>query len=77
MSETIGKIATRLGPPSLLSAVLLISGCEPAPPSRQELGRIVFNESDVPGADKPYVVPGYLLELAPDEAKKQQSTPGE
>lgn len=61
----------------LLSAVFITSGCEPAPPSPQELGRIVFNESEVPGADKPYVLPEYLLESAPDEAKKQPSTPAD
>lgn len=61
-----------LGYPLVFTAVLIISGCEPTPPGRQELGKIVFNESEVPGADKPYVVPEYLLELAPDEAKKQR-----
>jgi hypothetical protein len=55
---------------SLCTAVLISNGCEPAPPSRQELGRIVFNESEVPGTDKPYIVPEYLRELAPDEATK-------
>jgi hypothetical protein len=62
---------------SLFGIACLISGCDPAPPSRQELGRIVFNEADVPGADKPYVVPEYLLELKPNEQMNEQRPPGE
>lgn len=40
----------------------LLSGCEAEPPSREELGRIVFSPSEVPGADKPYTLPDYLRE---------------
>lgn len=46
--------------------VPFFSGCEAEPPSREELGRIVFSASDVPGADKPYSLPEYLREAAPE-----------
>lgn len=45
----------------------LIAGCDPPPPEPQELGRLVFRESEVPGADKPYVLPEYLRNLQPEE----------
>lgn len=43
----------------------ILSGCEPAPPSREELGILVFDEAKVPGADKPYTLPEYLRKAPP------------
>jgi hypothetical protein len=57
---------------SLLAPACLISGCEPPPPSREELGRIVFSESEVPGADDTYQLPEHLRK-AQEEAQKNQS----
>jgi hypothetical protein len=65
----------------LLSVVLVLSGCvlcgcEAEPPSREELGRIVYSESDVPGADKPYALPEYLRK-APPAPEPEGRKPGE
>jgi hypothetical protein len=47
-----------------------VSGCAPSPPKPEELGRVVYDPSEVPGMDKPYHPP----EL--DELKKEGETPG-
>jgi hypothetical protein len=54
----------------------LLSGCEAEPPSRQELGRIVFNPAEVPGADKPYTLPEYLRN-APPAPEPPKRAPGD
>ena len=61
---------------SFIVTACLLSGCEPAPPSREELGRIEFNPSKVPGADKPYTLPQYLRDAPPAEEKEGRK-PGE
>ncbi|MGH7139326.1 MAG: hypothetical protein ACREHD_26575 [Pirellulales bacterium] len=65
----------------LLSGVLVLSGCllggcESQPPSPQELGRIVYREADVPGADKPYALPEYLRK-APPAPEPEGRKPGD
>jgi hypothetical protein len=60
-----------------LSAVCLISGCGPVPPSSEELGQVVFKESEVPGADRPYVLPKYLQELKTNGKMTQERPPEE
>lgn len=54
----------------LLLSGCLLSGCEPMPPSREELGRIEFDESKVPGFDTPYSMPEYLRKAPPAEEKE-------
>ncbi|HEX7378135.1 MAG TPA: hypothetical protein VF278_13540 [Pirellulales bacterium] len=44
-----------------LSTAMLF-GCGAQPPSREELGRIAFKASEVPGADDAYSLPEYLRE---------------
>ena len=55
---------------ALIFTACPLSGCDPAPPSREELGRIEFNPSKVPGADKPYTLPQYLRDAPPAEEKE-------
>jgi hypothetical protein len=56
---------------TILATVLFIgvSGCAPSPPKPEELGRVVYDPSEVPGMDKPYHPP----EL--DELKSMPSMP--
>ncbi len=42
---------------AFISLVPLLSGCEPAPPPREDLGNVVSGLPKVPGADKPYEMP--------------------
>jgi hypothetical protein len=60
----------------VLAAASLITGCDPSPPSREELGRIVFSESEVPGADETYTLPERLRAIT-SEAKDEKGPPGE
>lgn len=48
---------------TLLSAACLTAGCEPPPPTPKDLGRVVFNPAEVPGAETPYAMPDYLREI--------------
>jgi hypothetical protein len=61
----------------LFGALSTISGCDPPPPKVQEMGKIVFRESDVPGNDRPYALPEHLRNLKGDERPDQGSPPGE
>jgi hypothetical protein len=61
---------------SLSAAACLIAGCEPSPPSPQELGRIVFKESEVPGADETYELPERIRNAEP-AAEPPRRMPGE
>lgn len=54
----------------LLGCACLAGGCDPPPPNLQELGRIAFAESEVPGADQGYTMPERLRENTPDEAEE-------
>lgn len=54
----------------------LFCGCGAEPPSLEELGRIVFSASEVPGADEPYSLPEYLRE-APAESDPLKRAPGD
>lgn len=40
-------------------------GCSPPPPTVEDLGQIVYDPSQVPGADRPYTLPHGLGEEAP------------
>jgi len=60
----------------VLAAASLIAGCDPPPPSSEELGRIVFSESEVPGANEAYTVPKRIEELKADE-NEHRVVPGE
>ena len=42
---------------SLFAPACLIAGCDPPPPSQEELGRIVFKEQEVPGFNESYELP--------------------
>ncbi|HEV3340214.1 MAG TPA: hypothetical protein VG125_07645 [Pirellulales bacterium] len=61
----------------VLAATCLITGCEPSPPSKEELGRVVFKESEVPGAEETYTVPERLRSLKTDETEQKGRRPGE
>jgi hypothetical protein len=61
---------------SLFATACLIAGCEPPPPSPQELGRIVFNESEVPGANETYELPERIRNAQPAEEPPRRM-PGE
>jgi hypothetical protein len=54
----------------------LLCGCEGKPPSREELGTLVFDEAKVPGADKPYTLPEYLQKALP-APEPERRKPGE
>lgn len=55
---------------------VVLCGCEAEPPGQKELGRIVFSESDVPGADRPYALPEYLRK-APPAPEPEGRKPGD
>ena len=55
----------------LFATACLTTGCGPSPPSRQELGRIVFIESEVPGADEPYELPERIRNAKPAEERRR------
>ncbi|HWB09042.1 MAG TPA: hypothetical protein VG826_07455 [Pirellulales bacterium] len=61
----------------ILAATCLITGCEPSPPSREELGRIVFSQSEVPGNSNTYVLPEHLRDFKAKEETDHQHPPGE
>ncbi|HEX7450036.1 MAG TPA: hypothetical protein VF306_20920 [Pirellulales bacterium] len=54
-------------PGSRLAALLCLAiaiGCAPPPPSIEDLGQIVYDPTQVPGADRPYTLPHGLGEEA-------------
>ena len=69
------RATKHLGGLLLLAGACLLGGCDAKRPTPQELGRIVFKESEVPGADQPYELPEHLQKLQTDENKK--GPPGE
>ncbi|OYV86579.1 MAG: hypothetical protein B7Z73_11515 [Planctomycetia bacterium 21-64-5] len=62
----------------LIGACLTV-GCEPPPPKPQDLGRIVYNPAEVPGADQPYALPEHLRNIKPEhpEHPEEGRPPGE
>jgi hypothetical protein len=61
----------------ILVTTCLTTGCEPAAPSKEELGRIVFSESEVPGANDIYIVPERLRDVQAGGNTDQKPLPGE
>ncbi len=55
---------------TMLAAVYLVSvtGCAPSPPKPEQLGRVVYSPSQVPGLDEPYKLP----ELEKGEGKPNE-----
>lgn len=45
----------------------LLHGCDAAPPSRDDLGHIVFDTTEVPGADEAYSLPKHLRPTPAEE----------
>ena len=50
---------------ALILTIPLISGCGPRL-TEEDLGTVVDDMSEVPGADEPYEVPGLSIEPEPD-----------
>jgi hypothetical protein len=69
-ADPMMRLMKLLGGSLLLVCAGLSCGCEPQKPSEQELGRIVFSESEVPGADRSYELPKPLQKTHTDEDKK-------
>lgn len=68
-------------PGSRLAALLCLAmaiGCAPPPPSIEDLGQIVYDPTQVPGADRSYTLPHGLGEEAgpPDSEQSSDSADG-
>ena len=57
------RVANFVGLPFLLMALSFTAGCEPPPPKPQDLGRVVFNPMEVPGANTSYAMPDHLRKI--------------
>lgn len=71
MRLTAKRVITRIwtaGGPIAVCLLAIALGCSPAPPSMEELGRIVYDPSQVPGFDRPYSLPHGLGEESPPPA---------
>lgn len=64
------RLMKHLGGLPFLTVACVLCGCDAQRPAPQELGRIVFKESEVPGADQTYELPEHLQKLQDDETKK-------
>ena len=77
-ARLIPRRACRLCNRWKMSAVLLacVAGCEPPPPSPEDLGRVVVDPGEVPGGQKPFTLPE-LKSVPPGEGKSPPGAGGD
>ncbi|HUY36556.1 MAG TPA: hypothetical protein VMV69_27720 [Pirellulales bacterium] len=63
---------------TMLASLFLLSltGCAPSPPKPEELGRVVYDPTQVPGMDKPYRAPERDKLPTSDKAPAPDKLPG-